>query len=290
MKQIFLNNKSYILGCSWKIFSGIFTVLGFLALFVPLDVLLDGIDDILLKFLIVVFGAAVVFSAILALVTLVLSKKNSVELFGLYDDHKLFLEYGDVLEDKKSKCIKVFAANRCFDTIVDDDLIGSNTIHGKMVNGLLRENVYTLDQLDAELSEQLSREDMAESISLDVKRKGKLERYPAGTIVETKGIYKDEKMFWLGLTWFDRDLHPHVSKEEYIDSLSNLMRYLIQRSQQFTVYMPIIGAGASNVASDKELLKYMIETIRLYKNELNCDVHIVVWNGKKNKIGLLESR
>ena len=68
------------------------------------------------------------------------------------------------------------------------------------------------------------------------------------------------------------------------------MRYLIQRSQQFTVYMPIIGAGASNVASDKELLKYMVETIRIYKNELNCDIHIVIWNGKKNKIGLLESR
>ena len=55
-----------------------------------------------------------------------------MKIFDLHSNHSLFVEYGDLFNsgDPNEEKNIAFARNRCFDTIVDDDLIGSKKIHG----------------------------------------------------------------------------------------------------------------------------------------------------------------
>ena len=55
------------------------------------------------------------------------AKKNKWKFFDLHSNHSLFVEYGDLFNsgDPNEEKNIAFAGNRCFDTIVDDDLIGS---------------------------------------------------------------------------------------------------------------------------------------------------------------------
>ena len=48
----------------------------------------------------------------------------------------MIVKFGDIFsEEYKSKNVVIaIPVNRCFDTIVNDKLISSNTLHGKVIN------------------------------------------------------------------------------------------------------------------------------------------------------------
>ena len=50
--------------------------------------------------------------------------------------------------------------------------------------------------------------------------------------------------------------------------------------------MPVIGAGGADSGSVNDLVVYIIKTIGLFKDEIDCDIHIVV-SDKEDKLGLV---
>lgn len=213
-----------------------------------------------------------------------------VEVINAGNNHHVYVEYGDLLEDTDEQRNIVITANRCFDTIVDDDLIASNTIHGKaikkicsdgydeeMLNEALQKDLYEKRNINPEI--ELRRSD---------KRKGNLKRYPVGTFAEFKKHESDNiKYFFLGMSAFNKDLHAETTNKEYATVIQSLIEYCNTRSNKIPVYVPIIGTqGLINKKLERELLEYIINAFRFNKNLINTDIHIVVYKGRRDEVSI----
>ena len=59
--------------------------------------------------------------------------------------------------------------------------------------------------------------------------------------------------------------------------LDKLIERIIDLSQTYPVYIPLIGAGMSSLGiSDELVLATIIHTILLHKSNLYCNIYIVV--------------
>lgn len=220
----------------------------------------------------------------------VLRKDNTVAVINADNGHCVYLEYGDLLCDSNEKRNIVIPANRCFDTLVDDDLISRTTVHGKAILKICQ-NDMSFETLNEALQYDLANNRMVKpcvTLSRRNKRKGNLNRYPAGTIAEYKENNNSlNTYFFVGMSSFNSDLHPETSDEEYLITLQSLLEYCNQRSQRFPVYMPIIGThGRNNKKSERELLEYMVDTFRFNKHLINTDIHIVVYSGRRADVSI----
>lgn len=213
--------------------------------------------------------------------------EESVIVINADNGHYVYVEYGDILSDSENKRNIVVTVNRCFDTIVDNDLITENTVHGKVVKGICNHG-YTVDELNDFLQKDLfdNRHVKPNKTLLERdKRKGNLKRYPAGTIAE----FNDNNItyFFLGMSAFNKELHPETTDMEYVTTIQSLIEYCNSRAQGFPVYMPIVGAyGRDNKKSERELLEYIVSCFRFHKHLINTDIHIVVYSGHRDEVSI----
>ena len=216
--------------------------------------------------------------------------KESISVIDADNGHRVYVEYGDLFEDTDEYKNIVVTANRCFDTLVDNDLISETSIHGMAVKRICTDG-YTAEMLnDALQNDLLTNRQIKPNriLSLKDKRKGNLRRYPAGSIAEFKKKPDDTtSYFFVGMSAFNSDLHPETTDEEYMVTLQSLIEYCNLRSQRFPVYMPIIGThGRNNKKSERELLEYMINTLRFNKHLISTDIHIVVYSGCREYVSI----
>lgn len=221
-------------------------------------------------------------------VSLFFKKRETVIDAGNF--HHVYVEYGDLFKNIEGSRNVVIPANRCFDTLVDNDLISETTIHGMAIKKILDQG-YLAENLNKALQEDLKNNRQVKPVcrlSRRDKRKGNLERYPVGTIAEFKTGKKDEiTYFFLAMSAFNRDLHPETTDEEYSIAMQSLIKYCNVRSQRIPVYMPIIGThGRSNKKSERELLEYMVNILRFNKHLINTDIHIVVYHEHKTTVSI----
>jgi len=204
--------------------------------------------------------------------------------------HKVYVEYGDLFTNTDEQKNIIITANRCFDTIVDNDLISETTIHGMAVKKICTDG-YTADMLSDALQNDLLQNRQIKPnrlLTTKDKRLGNLKRYPVGSIAEFK-INRDDKItyFFVGMSSFDSNLHPRTTDEEYVVTVQSIIEYCNSRSQRFPVYMPIVGTnGRNNKKSERELLEYMVSALRFNKHLINTDVHIVVCSGHRENVSI----
>ena len=178
--------------------------------------------------------------------------------------------------------------NRCFDTIIDDDLISSNTLHGIAMKRLYADGTFTKETLNDKIKEYLKDRKIKPEKTLNKisKRSGNLERYPVGTVAEVN-VSEKVNYFFFGLTWFDQQLHANTSIEDYVLASIRLLEFCNKRSQGFPVVIPLIGTGAANTQRDAQLmLEFFVKLIKMNKVLINCDIHIVIKDGCKDEIGI----
>lgn len=216
--------------------------------------------------------------------------KEQVIVIDADNEHHVYVEYGDLFEDTGTHKNIVIAANRCFDTLVDNDLISETTIHGMAVKRICT-GEYTAEKLNDALQHDLLINRQIKpnhTLSDHEKRKGNLKRYPVGSIAEFKKTPGDKTTyFFLGMSAFNSDLHPETTDKEYMITIQSLIEYCNLRSQRFPVYMPIIGThGRNNKKSAQELLEYMVSAFRINKHLINTDIHIVVYSGCRENISI----
>lgn len=273
------NNKDFIFKSAKNFATGVFSVIGIIATFTPIENKLDLPYDILV--IISILVVAFIYSIIHLVTT------NYVEIHTTNKGNKIVVKYGNVLNCKSKNNDQIIAipVNRCFDVIADDELIAKRTIHGQFIDMLIP-NHYSAQQLNSFIQEYLfSKYSDKIELSKEEKYKGNLTRYKEGSIAEIK--HNNTTYYLLGLSAFDSDLHAQTTFEEYMTAIDTLINYYIVHSQNRPIYIPLIGTGASNVNKNQnDILDYMISLLKLYQEKLNGNVYIVVDERQKTTISI----
>lgn len=287
-KQI-KNNFSYLSKCSFiwtsTLIAG-FQIIGFLCDFN--DIFSEN-STFFQRLLISAATVTIIWLIVFIIKSKVVLTTERVTVLNAENNHHVYVEYGDLFSDNGEHKNIVVTANRCFDTIVDNDLISETTIHGMAVNKICTDG-YTPEMLNDALQKNLTDRQVKPIcvLSIQDKRKGNLNRYPVGSIAEFKKMDTDRiSYFFVGMSAFNSNLHPETTEKEYAITVQSVIEYCNLRSQRFPVYMPIIGTnGLSNKKSERELLEYMVNTLRFNKHLINTDIHIVVYSGRRNDVSI----
>lgn len=291
IKRVWLN-KSFIIKTATKWTGVVFGILGFIGTFASLS---DVISEDVKLVARIAISAGILFGIWLIaaiIVSIYVSHKRRFKVLEVSNGYHVYVQYGDIFsktevnkpEERRNIVIPV---NRCFDTKVDDDLISRNTLHGTMMQRLYDKDIYSEETLNTAIQSNLIQQQVrGTSISRTKKRSGNLVRFPAGTVAEVKAS-DTETVFFLGLSEFDEQLHAHTSNEEYALAIVKLIEFCNERSQKYPVLLPLIGAGASETKkSESDILSFMVRTLALHKDLINCDVHIVVRDSGKESIAI----
>ncbi len=233
---------------------------------------------------------AVIWLIVCVIYCIIVLRNESIAVIDAKNGHHVFVEYGDLLADSDESKNVVVTVNRCFDTIVDNDLISRETIHGKIVNKICSGS-YSAEMLNEALQNDLCeiKKIKPQQILLKKnKRKGNLKRYPVGSIAEFKKQPDDKTTyFFLGMSAFNSNLHPETTDKEYMITIQSLIEYCHLRSQKLPIYIPIIGThGLDNKKSERELLEFMVNSLRFNEHLINTDIHIVVYSGQKSEVSI----
>lgn len=265
----------------------LFQILGFLCEF---NDIFPNTWTFLTRLLVSIIAVTIIWFAAFLINIYLVFKNHRVSVIDAENGHRVYVEYGDLFEDSVEKRNVVVTVNRCFDTLVDNDLISETTIHGMAINKLCKDG-YTTDMLNDALQLDLSQNRQSIpccTLSIKDKRKGNLQRYPEGTVAEFRKTPTDgTTYFFVGMSAFNSQLHPETSDKEYVDTFQSLIEYCNLRSQRLPIYMPIIGThGRDNKKTERELLEYMISSLRFHKHLINTDIHIVVYYKRRHEVSI----
>lgn len=285
-------NKSAITKATLTIVGSVYTIWGFVSLFEPLEGLFSENTTIWMKLgigigvLFIVASIAFVGSSIYYLCS------NSTHVLTSNSRKNVYVKFGDmyspyvVEKDYSRRRNIVIPVNRCFDTVVDDDLISSNTLHGKTMQRLYSNGQYNSDTLNNAIQASLSGISVYDTLSVEQKPKGNRKRYACGTVSEIK---ESETLtyFFLGLSKFNENLKASTAKAEFAEAVQKMIEYCNERAQGYPVVLPLMGTGLSrtNIPAG-EALKYMVSAFRINRDIINCDFHIVVWKALKYEISI----
>lgn len=291
-KRIF-TNKLFCFNFAIKGTCAVFTVWGMISFFVPGDKLLDGGLPWWIRLFLAILIVIVIFMVIYIIGVVIAFKTNKIDLLDIGNNHHVYVQYGDALSpdvlepnpatEKRNILVSV---NRCFDTIIDDDVISCKSLHGQAMKNLYTAGEYTEETLNAQIQQKLKDQPYI-SVKRHDKPKGNLKRYTEGTVAEIESS-SGCVFFFLGMTCLDQMFHPYISDVEYGISLIKALQYCIDRNQGYPVIIPLIGGGrAQTRKEEKDILEFLVKLIQMNKLSINCDIHIVVRKTAKDSISIL---
>lgn len=213
---------------------------------------------------------------------------NNIKVFST-DKHSVYVHFDDlfnneITNNKSEHKNIVINVNRCFDTIVNNELISEKTLHGIVFKELYEKKRFTEETLQAAIYDSLSGFDYID-IQKEEKPQGNLKRYNVGTIAKVDDT-STASLYLLAMSTFDKKLNAHTSKEDFVLGIHRLIEYCDKNSQGFPVLMPLLGSDLSRTGLDNysDILQYIINSLRINKDILNCDFHIYIRPQDKQKI------
>lgn len=298
MKKILIRlklNKSYITRNAFKLFGCIFTCWSTLSALFSCNLSKCFPSDMMFicKLFAITLIVLVIYCLCLIIVSLYCFQSKKETVFTSNSGNSVYVHFGDIYSTKiigknySERRNLVIPVNRCFDTLVDNNLISSKTIHGNLMQNLYKSNVFTREELDKKIKESLLAQQLKyETLNKEEKPKGNLNRYEVGSIAEVK---ENENLvyFFLGLSKFNEKLCASTTINEYVAAIQKLVEFCNERSQGYPVVMPILGSGLSRTNIEiQNTVKYIIDVLRINRNIINCDFHIVIKENEKNKLSI----
>ena len=294
MKKIWLNKKYIvILACKWTTY--LFSFLGFIGTFVSLNEIVPESWSFLHRLLLSFSILVVSWMILLIICASLFIKQKRLPIFKVNNNCHVYVQYGDVFsEDEVNNPNErrniVIPVNRCFDTIVDNDLVSEKSLHGITLKKMYADGIYNENTLNkALLDDLMNRQKLkVDTLTRAEKRKGNLYRFELGTIAE---IYESDTctFFFLALSTFNSNLIACTKQEDYVIAIQRLIEYCSERSQGYPIVMPLIGAGLSKTKNDeRSMLEFIVKLLKMNKNIINSDVHIVVRNNGQETVSITE--
>ena len=276
---------------SIKLTGFLFTLWGCVSLFSPLEGVFaeKTIGCKLLGGILIVFVVFLICSIVSTICCLYSVKECVLTSSSKYS---VYVQYGNIYSPSvvsdgyDGRINLVIPVNRCFDTIIDDNLISHQTQHGRVMQELYDSRLYTPKTLNLALERALEKYEVENTLTVAEKPEGNLKRYEVGTVAELQ-VSDKLTYFFLGLSKINSMLQANTTKAEYAAAIQKLIEYCNQRSQGYPVVMPIIGTGLSRTNIDiADTLKFMINAFKINRDIINCDFHIVVWEGDKELVSI----
>lgn len=290
MHQIWMN-RGYISKVATTFIGGMYAFLGFVGTLVPLDEILPTTLNIWIR---IGISLAVLFLAWIVcfvIVGMVMTNKKRFDVLTVNSGHKLFLQYGDIFDNNEvvnpnERRNIVIPVNRCFDTIVDNYLISERTLHGIAFKQLYAKKIYTEESLNLKIQQLLVHKKF-EELSESEKPVGNRKRYPVGTVVDLPGAGDEHYLLW-ALSSFDSELKAHTSMQDYALAIQKLVEACNIESEGFPILIPVVGTGLSRTKKEQsDVISYLLSAFKLNRNEINCDVHIIVREDIKNEVAIM---
>lgn len=289
-RRIWLS-KNYIAKTAGQWTAALYAVAGLVGLFVSFEGLFSANDPFWYKFLIslaILVGTWLLCAIVVAIRVGCQTKKKVVE--GK-NGKAVYVVYGDIFDAdivKNQKRYIAFAVNRCFDTVVDDNLVGATTVHGMAFNKLYEKGMYNSNTLNTALQAAIKGKPTSQMLTTAQKPEGNLKRYEVGAYANLP-IDANLNYLLLGLTYFDTNLNAQVSKQEYVLCMQKLIEYFDMEAQGYPVLMPIIGTGRARAdLQEREALEYLISAFKINQNKITSDVYIVVYESAKNRVAIAD--
>ena len=289
-RRIWLSKK-YIAKRAGQCTAALYAVAGLVGLFVSFERLFSTNDPFWYKFLIslaILAGTWLLCAFIVAIRVGYQTKKRVVE--GK-NGKAVYVVYGDIFDAeivKNQKRYIAFAVNLCFDTVVDDNLVGATTVHGMAFNKLYEKGMFDSNTLNTALQAAIKGTPTYQMLTTAQKPAGNLKRYEAGAYANLP-IDANLNYLLLGLTYFDSNLNAQVSKQDYVLCIQKLIEYFDMEAQGYPVLMPIIGTGRSRTdLKEREALEYLISAFKINQNKITSDVYIVVYESAKNRVAIAD--
>jgi antiphage defense system Thoeris ThsA-like protein len=192
------------------------------------------------------------------------------------------IKVGDIFQQPGLKAI---AFNEYFDTLVDDNVIGENSLNGIFIKNHLS---CAVEELDDHIA-RYAFEDGELLGNNTNRRHGKTLRHRIGTIC----VYKD---FLLTVfTKFDESNRAHLTMPEYLEFLIRFWDRVNKVYAQQSVSTTIFGSGITRIKEhknirDEDLLKIMLWTFRISEMRFKYPARltVVIHKDKIDQINLLD--
>ena len=288
LRRIWLSRK-FILITAAKWTAAIYAVAGFLCVFASFEGLFANDATFWDKLFVsagVLAGTYLLCVVVLIIKVLLQNKKKVIE--G-HNGKCVYLLYGDLFDPKIVKGEKRyigFAVNRCFDTIVDNNLISATSVHGIAFERLYSQNMHTPQSLNEAIQRSIKGTPSYKVVAQSDKPAGNLKRYEVGAYAN---LPIDDKLNYilLGLTWFNNNLNAKASKQDYVLAIQKMIEAFDLEAQGYPVLIPIVGTGRSRTdLTENEALEYMIEAFKLNQTRITSDIFIVVYESAKNRVSI----
>lgn len=292
MRRIWME-RSLILNSTCHSVGVLYTVWGFLSVWFSLEGCLPSDWTFWNKLALALSVLVAIFVISIIGCTYLVLRKNSTTICVSNSNHKVVVCYGDMYSPdviEKGYTARrniVVNVNRCFDTIVNNDLVSERTQHGRVMKKLYSQGLYTTDTLNEAIQQNLHLQQAHyEDLTIANKPQGNTYRYECGTVAEVQGE-ENVVYFMLGMSKFDSRLKASTTKEEYCIAIQRLIEFCNTRAQGFTVVLPLLGSDLARTnISQKDILSHIVSAFRINKDMISCDFHIVVWEGDKDKISI----
>lgn len=293
MRKIWVN-KIYISKQATKWTGIIFSIIGLGGTFISMSDVLPQTLNIGVRFLISIGILAFIWVSAFIIAALIFNGQKWVEVFEVPNNCHVYVQYGDVFSSEEVSTPQerrniVIPVNRCFDTKIDDDLVSSRTLHGIAFNKIYSDGKYDQVSLNRAIQADLKKKGAeCENITIADKRAGNLQRYSVGNVAELT-VSPDCTYFFFALSKFNYDLKAETSNDEYVLGMMRLIEYFNDRSQGYPIVMPLIGAGLSRAdKNERDILEFMVKLLKMNKNLIKSDVHIVVRNSGRESIAITD--
>lgn len=160
-------------------------------------------------------------------------------------ENKNFLS-SEIMND--DSLIKIFSFNEYFDTIVDENIISSKSLNGKLVNdGIIDDQ--TLDIKLKELPNPIGKNES--------RLYGRKERYKLGTICKYS-----KNIFLTSLSKFDDDNRAYLSNKDFMNFLMNFWDELDKKYSNKSIAIPLFGSGLTRFKDRQNCSpEYLIKVI-----------------------------
>ena len=275
-RRIWLSRK-YIAMTAAKWTTTLYALVGLLCVFVSFEGLFCDNATFWDKFWVSAAVLVGVFLICVMVMTVSVLCQNKKKVVDGHNGKGVYLLYGDLFDPNivnNSKRFIGFAVNRCFDAVVDDNLITATSVHGIAFNRLYNQNIHTPQTLNTAIQGAIKGNPSYTLLSQSDKPQGNLKRYEVGAYANLP-IDGNLNYLLLGLTWFDNNLNAKASKQDYVLAIQKMIETFDLEAQGYPVLIPIIGTGRSRTdLTENEALEYMIAALKINQLKITSDIYI----------------
>jgi len=189
------------------------------------------------------------------------------------------VKVGDIFE---ADGLKVIPFNEYYDTIVDDKIISSKSLHGQYIQkhaGISADELRELFDNDLSLRDHITRVDMQRT-------RGSQTAYELGT------IYKHSDYLLLAFTKFDSSNRAYLDNKLLWNCLINMWKNIDVVHNGQSICIPLLGTGITRLKemnlNEQQLLELLLVSLRLsgVKFNWNVKITIIVYSGNQDMIDL----